>query len=91
MSTDKNVERAARLDTPTLSDALDKLGILGQCYKVKPRSSDFRMSSMFAELGDSTALQVVNQAQQEHVANYVKKNLPQYAALPVLSVLSLVL
>ncbi|WP_050985544.1 bifunctional 2',3'-cyclic-nucleotide 2'-phosphodiesterase/3'-nucleotidase [Rubrivivax gelatinosus] len=49
-------------------------------------SSDFRMSSMFAELGDSTALQVVNQAQQEHVANYVKKNLPQYAALPVLSV-----
>ena len=41
---DKNVERAARLDTPTLSDALDKLGILGQCYKIKPRSSDFRMA-----------------------------------------------
>ncbi|MGA8786520.1 MAG: RraA family protein, partial [Polaromonas sp.] len=30
---DKNVARAARLDTPTLSDALDKLGIVGQCYK----------------------------------------------------------
>jgi regulator of RNase E activity RraA len=41
---DKNVERAARLDTPTLSDALDRLGILGQCYKIKPRSSDFRMA-----------------------------------------------
>ena len=44
MSTDKNVERAARLDTPTLSDALDKLGILGQCQKIKPRSDDFRMA-----------------------------------------------
>lgn len=43
-SEDKNVARAARLDTPTLSDALDKLGIVGQCYKIKPRSSDFRMA-----------------------------------------------
>lgn len=41
---DDNVARAARLDTPTLSDALDKLGIVGQCYKIKPRSSDFRMA-----------------------------------------------
>ncbi|RDK06009.1 RraA family protein [Cupriavidus lacunae] len=39
---DKNVERASKLDTATLSDALDKLGIVGQCYKIKPRSSDFR-------------------------------------------------
>ncbi|WP_454754481.1 RraA family protein [Cupriavidus necator] len=39
---DKNVERASKLDTATLSDALDKLGIVGQCYKVKPRSCDFR-------------------------------------------------
>ena len=42
--TDPNVERAAKLDTATLSDALDRHGILGQCYKVKPRSSDFRMA-----------------------------------------------
>lgn len=41
---DQNVARAARLDTPTLSDALDRLGILGQCYRIKPRSSDFRMT-----------------------------------------------
>ena len=34
---DKNLARAAKLDTATLSDALDKLGILGQCYKIKPR------------------------------------------------------
>lgn len=41
---DKNVSRAARLDTPTLSDALDKLGIVGQCYKIKPRDHSFRMA-----------------------------------------------
>lgn len=49
-------------------------------------NTDFRLSSMFADVGDVTALQIVNQAQQEHVANYVKNNLPQYASLPVLSV-----
>src|SRR5690606_31215804 len=32
------------LDTATLSDALDKLGIAGQCYRIKPRSTDFRMA-----------------------------------------------
>ncbi len=41
---DQNVERAAKLDTATLSDALDRLGLVGQCYKIKPRSSDFRMA-----------------------------------------------
>ncbi len=41
---DCNVERAAKLDTATLSDALDKLGIAGQCYKIKPRSGAFRMA-----------------------------------------------
>ena len=33
---DANVERAARLDTATLSDALDRLGIAGQCLGIKP-------------------------------------------------------
>jgi 4-hydroxy-4-methyl-2-oxoglutarate aldolase len=41
---DHNVARAAKLDTATLSDALDKLGIAGQCYRIKPRSSDFRLA-----------------------------------------------
>ncbi|MGE4340145.1 MAG: RraA family protein [Pigmentiphaga sp.] len=39
-----NVARAARLDTASLSDALDKLGINGQCYRIQPRSTDFRMA-----------------------------------------------
>lgn len=34
---DINVERAAKLDTATLSDALDKLGIPGQCYRRRAR------------------------------------------------------
>jgi regulator of RNase E activity RraA len=41
---DKNVERASRLDTATLSDALDRLGIASQCHRIQPRSSDFRMT-----------------------------------------------
>jgi regulator of RNase E activity RraA len=42
--TDKNVERAARLDTATISDALDKLGIAGQCLGIKPRDHSFRLT-----------------------------------------------
>lgn len=41
---DKNVERATRLDTATISDALDKLGIAGQCRGIKPRDHLFRMA-----------------------------------------------
>ena len=43
-SEDRNVARAARLDTATLSDALDKLGIAGQCLDIKPRQHDFRLA-----------------------------------------------
>ncbi len=41
---DSGVARAARLDTATLSDALDRLGIVGQCYRIKPRDSRFRLA-----------------------------------------------
>jgi 4-hydroxy-4-methyl-2-oxoglutarate aldolase len=41
---DNNVARAALLDTATLSDALDKHGLNGQCYRIKPRSTDSRMT-----------------------------------------------
>ena len=49
-------------------------------------TTDFGMSSFFADLGDVTAIQIVNQAQADYVSSYIKANLPQYAALPVLSV-----
>ena len=41
---DAQVQRAARLDTATLSDALDRLGIAGQCYRIKPRDGSFRLA-----------------------------------------------
>ena len=41
---DENVARAAKLDTASLSDAMDRLGIVGQCYRIGPRSSSFRMA-----------------------------------------------
>ncbi len=49
-------------------------------------STDFRMSTLFADVGDPGAIQIVNQAQQAYVASYIQANLPQYASLPVLSV-----
>jgi 2',3'-cyclic-nucleotide 2'-phosphodiesterase/3'-nucleotidase len=48
-------------------------------------STDFRMTTYFADLGDSSAIAVVNAAQTQYVKNYVAANLPQYAKLPVLS------
>ena len=43
--TDKDaaLERAGRLDTATLSDALDRLGIAGQCFGISGRSPDFAL------------------------------------------------
>ncbi len=51
-------------------------------------STDFRMSTYFADVGDISAIEVVNQAQADYLAAYVKANLPQYAHLPVLSMSS---
>lgn len=41
---DASVERASKLDTSTISDALDRLGISGQCLNIKPRDPRFRMT-----------------------------------------------
>jgi len=41
---DQNVVRASKLDTATVSDALDRLGIVGQCYKIKPCDKAFRLT-----------------------------------------------
>ncbi|KQX25135.1 MULTISPECIES: RraA family protein [unclassified Sphingomonas] len=40
---DANLDRAGRLDTATLSDAMDKLGIGGQCLGIKPLDPGFRL------------------------------------------------
>jgi 4-hydroxy-4-methyl-2-oxoglutarate aldolase len=42
-NSDPSVERASKLDTSTISDALDRLGIAGQCLNIKPRDPKFRL------------------------------------------------
>ena len=41
---DRNLERASKLDTTSLSDALDRLGIAGQCLNIKPLDPAFRLT-----------------------------------------------
>ena len=41
---DDNLQRASRLDTTSLSDALDRLGIAGQCLGIKPLDPRFRLT-----------------------------------------------
>lgn len=43
-ATDTSVQRAARLDTTSLSDALDRLGIAGQCLNIKPLDPGFQLA-----------------------------------------------
>lgn len=40
---DVNLERARKLETATLSDALDRLGIVGQCRGIHPRDPGFTL------------------------------------------------
>jgi regulator of RNase E activity RraA len=39
-----NVDRAANLDTTAISDAMDRLGIAGQCLGIKPLDHKFRLA-----------------------------------------------
>jgi regulator of RNase E activity RraA len=41
---DPNLQRASRLDTTALSDALDRLGIAGQCLGIKPLDPRFHLA-----------------------------------------------
>jgi 2',3'-cyclic-nucleotide 2'-phosphodiesterase / 3'-nucleotidase len=46
----------------------------------------FRMSSYFADVGDVSAIEVVNLAQLAYVRKFLNANLPDLAGLPLLSV-----
>jgi 4-hydroxy-4-methyl-2-oxoglutarate aldolase len=41
---DRNVARAAALDTASLSDALDRYGVVGQCQRIQARDPEFRLA-----------------------------------------------
>ncbi len=49
--TDPNLDRARRLDTATLSDAMDKLRIEGVCRGIKPRDHHFRLAGRAFTVG----------------------------------------
>ncbi|WP_035881435.1 bifunctional 2',3'-cyclic-nucleotide 2'-phosphodiesterase/3'-nucleotidase [Cupriavidus metallidurans] len=57
-----------------------------QYVKTPIGSTNYRMSSYFADVGDPGAIQIVNMAQAAYVKDYVTANLPALASLPVLSV-----
>jgi len=44
MANDGNVQRASQLDTTAISDAMDRLGIAGQCLGIKPLDPHFRLT-----------------------------------------------
>ncbi len=72
---------------PTIAPLVESQHQATIAYVKQPiGSTDFRMSTLFADVGDPGAIQIVNQAQQAYVSAYIQANLPQYAALPVLSV-----
>jgi len=57
IAVDANVERARKLETATLSDALDRLGIVGQCLGIKPLDFAFQITGRaftckYAPVGD---------------------------------------
>jgi 4-hydroxy-4-methyl-2-oxoglutarate aldolase len=41
---DSNLDRASNLDTTSISDALDRFGIAGQCLDIKPLDPRFRLT-----------------------------------------------
>lgn len=73
---------AALVDTEhqaTIAYAKQPLGV----------ATDFEMSAYFALVGDVSAIQIVNQAQQDYVKNFIATStdptLKSYAGIPVLS------
>ena len=57
-----------------------------QYVKTPIGTTDFNMSTYFADVGEVSAIEIVNQAQADYVSTYVAANLPQYKTLPVLSI-----
>jgi regulator of RNase E activity RraA len=58
---DANVVRASKLDCAALSDALDRLSIVGQCYKIRPCDPSFRLAGRaYTVLYEPTTIETGN-------------------------------
>ena len=64
---DSEVGRAAQLDTAALSDALDRLGIVGQCTRIMPRDSRFRMAGR----AYTVLYRLAGEGDEGHVGDYI--------------------
>jgi 2',3'-cyclic-nucleotide 2'-phosphodiesterase/3'-nucleotidase len=83
----KNADGSYVAPDPSIASLVDAQHQATIAYVKTPiGDSDFRMTTYFADVGDVSAIEVVNQAQAAYVSDYLKANLPQYANLPVLSV-----
>lgn len=83
----KNADGTYQAADPTIEPLIDTEHQATIAYVKTPiGNTNFRMSTYFADAGDMTAMQIVNQAQRDYVTRYVQQNLPQYTNLPVLSV-----
>ncbi len=71
---------------PTLAPLVARAHAATIAYVKTPLgASEFRMSSYFADVGDVSAIEIVNLAQADFLHRYVQANLPALASLPVLS------
>lgn len=83
----QNADKSYVAPDPTIAAAIQDEHAATIAYVKTPiGSSDFNMTSYFADVGDVSAIEIVNQAQAKYVADYVAANLPQYRGIPVLSV-----
>jgi 2',3'-cyclic-nucleotide 2'-phosphodiesterase/3'-nucleotidase len=71
---------------PRIRPLVEKLHKAAIAYVRTPIGhTDFRMSSIFADLGNVSALSVINAAQRDYVRHWIKENRPDLAQVPVLS------
>jgi 2',3'-cyclic-nucleotide 2'-phosphodiesterase/3'-nucleotidase len=83
----QNADKTYVAADATVSAAIDAEHKATISYVKTPiGTTDYQMTSYFADIGDPGAIQIVNQAQASYVDNFVKTSLPQYSSLPVLSV-----
>lgn len=83
----QNADKTYVVADPTISAAVAAEHLATISYVKTPvGTTDFRMTSYFADVGDVSAIEIVNQAQAQYVSDYVAANLPEYAGIPVLSV-----
>ena len=81
MNQDRNVERAASLDCATLSDALDRIGIHGQCAWIKARADEFRLTGRAFTLLYGPASKPAGTILQQTVDEPMRRIIPVWSFL----------